>query len=133
MASHTVSILLAIVACMIGGAIGGFLLASPEGAMKRLGLTTEAQENGLAQTRAVGGALVGAHAVTAAMLGYSPLAGSALAFAVAALWFGGAASSLLNGKKARQTGVLLALLMAASLASPFWSYGKALLHRGWMV
>ncbi|WP_369061457.1 hypothetical protein ABOZ73_05790 [Caulobacter sp. 73W] len=133
MASHTVSILLAIVACMIGGAIGGFLLASPDAAMKRLGLTTEAEENGLAQARAVGGALVGAHAITAAMLGYSPLAGSALSLAAAALWFGGAASSLLNGKGARQGGVLLALLMAASLGSPFWSYGRALLARGWMV
>ncbi|WP_269714571.1 hypothetical protein [Caulobacter sp. NIBR2454] len=133
MASHTLSTVLAILACMIGGAMGGYLLASPDGAMKRIGLLRESETAGLAQARAVGGALVAAHAVAAALLGYAPLAGAALSIGLSALWFGGAASSLLNRTPGRQTGVLLALLMAASLASPFWSYGKILLTRGLMV
>ena len=131
MTPQVYAIVLAVAACMVGGGIGGFLLAAPQAATERLGLRLEAQGTGLFHARAAGGAMLAAHAVAALALGYAPLAGSLMAAGLALAWLGWAAGGLAQPQTGRG-GVLLAILAGASLLAPFWSFGRVML-RGTLV
>jgi hypothetical protein len=102
MTPQVYALFLAVAACVVGGALGGFLLA--------------------------GGALLLAHAGAALSLGYAPLAGAMIAAGLALGWLGWAAGGLLQ-PGVNRGGVTLAVLIGASLLAPFWSFGR-ILFRG---
>lgn len=119
---------LAVLACCIAGAMGGYVLARPEDALARRGLAVAAgARGGPATARGFGAMLLVAHAGAAGLLGYYPSVGAAMALALSLLWAGAAlgrvASSVLDGPGDGQ-GVqilLLEVLMALTLALPMWT------------
>ena len=86
---------LAVVACSLGGALGGWVMARPDAALEAIGLGGEGRV-GLSQTRAFGGLLLLGHASAAAALGYSPSLGAVMAFALAMTWLGAAGGRILS-------------------------------------
>jgi hypothetical protein len=131
----------AIVACMIGGALGGFALARPRDALTLVGLKLdEDKAHSLAEARATyGGLFLLSHAGTAAALGYAPGVGACMALALALCW-GGAAMG--RGYSMVREGAATAfnlralvfeLAMAAALALPFWSYASLARNGGVIV
>lgn len=119
---------LAVLACCLAGALGGYALARPLEALTRLGLAAAAETDGaLATTRAAGGMLFVAHAGTAGLLGYSPSVGASLALALSLLWAGAAigraTSTALDGPgdgRGAQA-MIFEALMGVTLALPFWT------------
>lgn len=117
---------LAVLACCMAGALGGFTLARPAEALERLGLRLGEGRGALGDIRAFGGLLLLSHGGTAALLGYSPTVGSDMALALSLAWCGAVggriASSLKDGAhdgRAIQT-LVFEVLMAVTLALPFF-------------
>jgi hypothetical protein len=148
-----------VIACCIGGGLGGWIMARPDAALGSVGLTGEAGSRlGLSEARAFGGLLLLGHAGAAAALGYAPSLGAVIAFALALTWLGSAGGRLLSmrldkpeaadpetapdagaayatGRWSANRGLLsLDLLMAASLALPLWMLlAPTLVHPGVQV
>ncbi len=127
--------LLAVVACVIGGALGGFALARPLEALGMVGLRADEEKgHSLSEARATyGGLFLLSHAGTAAFLGYAPQIGACMAFALGFAWAGAAVGRVwsmtrdpgANGAfNVRAT--VFEMLMAATLSLPFWSYAGML-------
>src|SRR4051812_30747021 len=141
MSSFALSLLLAIVACVIAGVIGGLTLARPQPMLGVAGLGEDAAAsvNVTTQGRAFGGMLVLAHGAAALFLGYQPSVGAAMAFALAMAWLGasaGRAVALLTD--ATRTpfnvgGLVFELLLGVTLALPFWNQGRMPLGGGILV
>lgn len=115
------AIMIAVLACCIGGVMGGQRIARPKALKAR----------GRAEERAFGGMLILAHAGAAMGLGYAPSLGRTMALAVALGWLGAAAgrvASLVMDKERdpmlRQA-LILELLMALALALPWLGVGAA--------
>lgn len=115
------AIMIAVIACCIGGVMGGLRIARPRAIKAR----------GRAEERAFGGMLILAHAGAAMGLGYAPSIGRMMAAAVALGWLGAAvgrlASLILDKEKdpmLRQA-LILELLMALALALPWIGLGAA--------
>ena len=115
------AIMISVIACCIGGAMGGLRIARPKALKAR----------GRAEERAFGGMLILAHAGAAMGLGYAPSLGRTMALAVALGWLGAAAgrlTSLILDKQKdpmlRQA-LILELLMALALALPWLGLGAA--------
>jgi len=138
--SYGLSLILAIIACVIGGVLGGLTLARPGSV---LGLTTLADDSdappatGLAtEGRALGGLLILSHAATALFLGYQSSVGAAMAFALAMAWLGAAlgraASVLVDKPKSRLnlTSLAFEVLIAVTLSLPFFNAGRLVVLRG---
>ena len=153
--SYGLSLILAIVACVIGGVLGGLTLARP-GAV--LGFTTldddadaDAPPAGsapgpptpspLTEGRALGGLLILSHATAALFLGYQSSVGAAMAFALAMAWLGAAGgravSALIDKAPADRAragfnlgSLVFELLIAATLALPFFNAGRMVVLRG---
>ena len=138
--SYGLSLILAIVACVIGGVLGGLTLARP-GAV--LGFTTLDDDadappaTGLAtEGRALGGLLILSHAATALFLGYQSSVGAAMAFALAMAWLGAAlgraVSVLIDKERGRLnlTSLAFEILIAVTLCLPFFNAGRLVVLRG---
>lgn len=113
------AIMISVIACCIGGAMGGLRIARPRAIKAR----------GRAEARAFGGMMILAHAGAAMALGYAPSIGRLMAAAVALGWLGAAlgraASLILDRQKdpmLRQA-LILELLMALALALPWLGLG----------
>jgi len=123
------SLLLAVVACVIGGTLGGLVLAGR--APKPLGPIVEA---GGANARMLGGAVIAAHGVVAALLGYDPRIGACMALTLCFAWLGAAGGRVLIGKRLKlpidkQT-LIFEVLMAIVLAMPLWTITHAISRTG---
>ncbi|MDB5455902.1 MAG: hypothetical protein JWP92_1487 [Caulobacter sp.] len=141
MSSFALSILLAVIACVIAGTIGGLTLARPQPMLGVAGVGEDpaASVNIATQGRAFGGMLVLAHGATALFLGYQPSVGAAMAFALAMAWLGasaGRAISLLTDPTRTPFnvgGLVFELLLGLTLALPFWNQGRMTFNGGVMV
>jgi hypothetical protein len=115
------AIMIAVLACCIGGVMGGLRIARPRAIKPR----------GRAEERAFGGMLILAHAGAAMGLGYAPSLGRLLAAAVALGWLGAALGRLLSLALDRQKdpmlrqALILELLMALALGLPWLGVGGA--------
>ena len=119
---------LAVIACCLAGGLGGYVLARPQEALARRGLSTlETTPGGLAAARAFGAMLLLSHAGAAGLLGYYPTVGASMALALSLLWGGSAIGRLVsNGLdgQADPVGVqtlLFDVLMGLTLSLPFWA------------
>jgi hypothetical protein len=117
---------LAVIACCLAGAMGGYILARTEDAVERAGLALPPQPgDGLGAARALGGMLLLAHGGTAALLGYNPAVGAGMALALA--WGGAALGRVLSSLRAGQgdgrslQALAFEVMMAITLALPQWS------------
>ena len=135
MSSYALSLLMAIVACVIGGIFGGMALARP-GPTPGLAEAETATTSIATQGRAFGGLLILAHAGTALYLGYQPSVGAAMAFGLGLAWFGSAlgrvASIRLDRIPARAEAGNLAfeILIGLTLCLPFFNAGRLVLRGG---
>lgn len=118
---------LAVIACCLAGAMGGYLLARPEPAMAGAGLVAmEGRPDGPGEARALGGMLLAAHAGTAGLLGYSPSVGAYMALALALAWGGALVGRLVNnlregpGEGRALQALAFEAMMALTLALPYW-------------
>lgn len=135
MSSYALSLLMAIIACVIGGAFGGRTLARPGPAPG--GSDAEAMPaSRLTQARAFGGLLILAHAGTALYLGYQASVGAAMAFALALAWFGSAFGRLVSIRldrlslRAEAGNLAFELLIGLTLSLPFFNAGRLVLRGG---
>lgn len=130
--SYGLSLLLAIIACVIGGVLGGLTLARPGSV---LGLTAPDAE-GRTEGRALGGLLILSHAAAALFLGYQSHVGAAMAFALAMAWLGAAlgrtVSALVDKARDRLNlgNLAFELLIAVTLSLPFFNAGRLVVLRG---
>ena len=145
--SYGLSLVLAIIACVIGGAQGGLTLVRPGSVLGLTALEDEADETtppvvGLrSEGRALGGLLILSHAVAALFLGYQSNVGAAMAFALAMAWLGAAlgraVSALVDRAPADRArsrfnigSLAFEIMIAATLSLPFFNAGRLVVLRG---
>lgn len=129
MSPPDLAVILAVIACVIGGALGGFAIARPQDAIEAVGLKLDPEKpHAIAEARATfGGLFLLSHAATAAALGYAPGVGAAMALTLAFAWLGAAVArgySMMKEDAATpfNTGALVfEMLMGLTFALPFWS------------
>ena len=144
--SYGLSLLLAIIACVIGGVLGGMTLVRPGSVLGLAGLWGEAREEGqerrataVTEGRAFGGLLILSHAFTALFLGYQSSVGAAMAFALAMAWLGAAlgraVSALVDRSRGRLNIASLAfeVMIAITLSLPFFNAGRLVVLKGAML
>ena len=128
---NELAIPLAVIACSLAGAMGGYALARPREALEEFGLTFA--DDGRPATslmRAAGGLLLLAHGGTAAMLGYQPWTGAAMSLALALAWSGavaGRVAGMIRGGPSDAHSLQslgFEILMAVTLALPYWAGGS---------
>lgn len=137
MSSYALSLFLAVIACIIGGALGGTALARPGAVLDLAGLADgEAATPLLSEGRAFGGLLIVSHAGAALYLGYQPAVGATMAFVLALAWFGAAlgrtASLLIDraGGRFNLGNLVFEVLIGATLCLPFFNTGRLVLRGG---
>ena len=155
--SYGLSLILAIIACVIGGVLGGLTLARPGSVLGFTALDTDPNTDGdappagsppdpptpspLTEGRALGGLLILSHATAALFLGYQSSVGAAMAFALSMAWLGAAGgrtiSALIDRAPADRArarfnlgSLVFELLIAATLALPFFNAGRLVVLRG---
>ncbi len=136
MSSYVLSLFLAVLACVIGGTLGGMILARPQVMLELAGLADDdtPKPNLFAEGRALGGVLIASHGVAALYLGYQPRIGAAMALALAVAWLGAAAgralSAALDGRQGRfNTGsMVFNALIGVTLSLPFFNIGRVVLR-----
>lgn len=138
MSSYALSLLLAVVACVIGGTLGGRALARPQAALG-LAVGDDGAPTLLTEGRAFGGLLIFSHAGAALYLGYQPSIGAAMAFALAIGWFGaglGQVASLLVDRthgRLNLSHLLFEVLIGVTLCLPFFNPGRLVLRGGYLA
>lgn len=142
--SYGLSLILAMIACVIGGVLGGLTLARPGSVLglTALGGDTARDDEGAAPSgnktegRALGGLLILSHATAALFLGYQSHVGAAMAFALAMAWMGAAlgraVSALIDRTRDRFNLGSLAfeVMIAVTLSLPFFNAGRLVVLRG---
>ena len=145
--SYGLSLFLAIIACVIGGVLGGLTLTRPGSVLGLTALdaedaagdaspTAHPRVDGKTEGRALGGLLILSHAAAALFLGYQSHVGAAMAFALAMAWMGAAlgraVSALVDRARDRFNLGSLAfeILIAVTLALPFFNAGRLVVLRG---
>ena len=131
MASYVLSLFLAVVACVIGGALGGMILARPQTMLGFAGLADEETPKSplFAEGRAFGGMLIASHGIAALYLGYQPRLGAAMALVLAVGWLGAAAARALSAIKDGEAGrfnagsIVFNALIGITLGLPFFNVG----------
>jgi hypothetical protein len=132
MSSYVLSLFLAVVACVIGGALGGMILARPQTMLGLAGLADEETPKSplFAEGRAFGGMLIASHGIAALYLGYQPRLGAAMAMVLAIGWLGAAAaraiSAMIDGQAGRFNAgsIVVNALIGVTLALPFFNVGR---------
>jgi hypothetical protein len=144
--SYGLSLVLAMIACVIGGVLGGLTLVRPGSV---LGLTalegggeddpptaTASSTEGKTEGRALGGLLILSHATAALFLGYQSNVGAAMAFALAMAWTGAAlgraVSALVDRTRDRLnlSSLVFEVMIAVTLSLPFFNAGRLVVLRG---
>lgn len=141
MSTPDLAVFLAVIACVIGGALGGFALARPDEAIEMVGLKLDPDKpHSRAEVRATfGGVFLVSHAATAGALGYAPSVGASMALALAFVWLGAAAARGYSMVKEDaptpfNTGALIfEMLMGLTFALPFWSLSSGAASTGGAV
>lgn len=136
MSSYVLSLFLAVLACVIGGTLGGMILARPQVMLDLAGLADETTPKPplFAEGRALGGVLIASHGVAALYLGYQPRIGAAMALALAVAWLGAAAgralSAALDGAAGRYNNgaMVFNALIGITLSLPFFQIGRVVLR-----
>jgi hypothetical protein len=147
--SYGLSLILAIIACVIGGVMGGLTLARPGSVLGLTALSGEGGDDadappatGLAtEGRALGGLLILSHAATALFLGYQSSVGAAMAFALAMAWLGAALGRAVSvwidkppadqgWSRLNLTSLAFEVLIAVTLSLPFFNAGRLVVLRG---
>ena len=143
--SYGLSLVLAIMACVIGGVLGGLTLVRPGSILSLTAFEKGGDEADgddapaaapRAEGRALGGLLILSHAAAALFLGYQSHVGAAMAFALAMAWMGAAlgrtVSALLDGARDRLNLGSLAfeVMIAVTLSLPFFNAGRLVVLRG---
>lgn len=136
MSSYVLSLLLAVIACVIGGTLGGMILARPATLLEAAGLSEDDAPKAslLAEGRALGGMLIAAHGVAALYLGYQPRIGAAMALALALAWLGAAAGRAVSMARDGDAGrygrgaLLFNVLIGVTLALPWFQVSKVVLR-----
>ena len=131
MSSYVLSLFLAVVACVLGGALGGMILARPQTMLGLAGLADEDTPKSplFAEGRAFGGMLIASHGIAALYLGYQPRLGAAMALALAVGWLGAAAARALSAIKDGEAGrfnagsIVFNALLGITLSLPFFNVG----------
>jgi len=131
MSSYVLSLFLAVVACVLGGALGGMILARPQTMVGLAGLAGEDTPRSplFAEGRAFGGMLIASHGLAALYLGYQPRLGAAMAMVLAVGWLGAAAaralSAAIDGSAGRFNAgsIVFNALIGVTLCLPFFNVG----------
>jgi hypothetical protein len=125
---------LALIACVIGGIRGGLLLGAALWPERHPGEDGPPPVAPSTEAKALGAAMLAAHAGSAAVLGYSAALGQGMALALGLGWIAAAAVRFWSARKLGQTasGAVLELLMGVVLALPAWA-GLARLARGAVI
>lgn len=129
MSSADIALVLAVIACCIGGALGGYAMARPEDVAELVGLKRDPDKpHSLSEIRAsYGGLFLLSHAGTALALGYAPMVGAAMALALGLAWGGAGLArgwSMVRDDADTPFNVqatIFEFLMGVALALPFWS------------
>ena len=129
MSSADIALILAVIACCLGGALGGYALARPEDVLELVGLKRDPEKpHSMSEVRATyGGLFLLSHAGTAAALGYAPNVGASMALALGLAWGGAGVArgwSMVRDEADTPFNVqatIFEFLMGVSLALPFWS------------
>jgi hypothetical protein len=129
MSAPDLATFLAVIACAIGGALGGYAIARPEDVIEMVGLKLDPDKpHSVAEVRATyGGLFLLSHGATAAALGYAPSVGASMALALAFAWLGAAAARAYSIVRSDaptpfNTGALVfEMLMGLTFALPFWA------------
>jgi hypothetical protein len=143
--SYGLSLILAMIACVIGGVLGGLTLVRPGSVLGLTALEGGAADapstEGKTEGRALGGLLILSHATAALFLGYQSNVGAAMAFALAMAWMGAAlgraVSALIDraaADKARARfnlgSLAFEVMIAVTLSLPFFNAGRLVVLRG---
>ena len=149
--SYGLSLILAIIACVIGGVLGGLTLVRPGSVLGLTALEGAGPENdegpesdegdqpstrGKTEGRALGGLLILSHATAALFLGYQSHVGAAMAFALAMAWTGAAlgraVSALVDRTRDRfnLSSLAFEVMIAVTLSLPFFNAGRLVVLRG---
>jgi hypothetical protein len=136
MSSYVLSLLLAVVACVIGGTLGGMILARPQVMLELAGLADEATPKPklFAEGRAMGGVLIASHGIVALYLGYQPRIGAAMALVLAVAWLGAAAGRAISAALDKDAGrfnagsMVFNALIGVTLSLPFFNIGRVVLR-----
>ena len=143
--SYGLSLILAIIACVIGGVLGGLTLVRPGSVLGLTALEGETPENdegdeapvrGKTEGRALGGLLILSHGAAALFLGYQSHVGAAMAFALAMAWTGAAlgraVSALVDRPRDRfnLSSLAFEIMIAVTLSLPFFNAGRLVVLRG---
>jgi len=121
LANLNLAVMIAVIACCLGGVMGGLRIARPR--------TVKAR--GRAEERALAGALILSHAGAAMALGYAPSMGRLMVGALSLAWLGSAigrtASLVLdrNHDPMLRQAAIVELLMGVALALPWLGVGSA--------
>jgi len=141
MSSPDLAILLAVIACCIGGALGGYALARPEDVVGMVGLRLDPEKrHSVSEVRATyGGLFLLSHGGVAAALGYAPGVGATMALTLALAWAGagiGRGYTMVKddaGTAFNVRATIFEFLMAATLTLPFWALIAAARASGVLV
>jgi len=136
MSSYVLSLLLAVVACVIGGTLGGMILARPATLLEAAGLSDDEtpKPSLVAEGRALGGMLIASHGVAALYLGYQPRIGAAMALALAVAWLGAAVGRAVSLTRDGDVGrysrgaLVFNVLIGVTLTLPSFQVGKVVLR-----
>ena len=149
--SYGLALVLAMIACVIGGVLGGLTLVRPGAVLGLTALDDDAGDGdepaanariaGKTEGRALGGLLILSHATAALFLGYQSNVGAAMAFALAMAWMGAAlgraVSALVDRSamdKARErfnlSSLAFEIMIAVTLSLPFFNAGRLVVLRG---
>jgi hypothetical protein len=146
--SYGLSLVLAMIACVIGGVLGGLTLARPGSVLGLTALDVDAggdgdaspatgsQIAGKTEGRALGGLLILSHATAALFLGYQSHVGAAMAFALAMAWMGAALGRAVSALVDRARGrfnlgsLVFEVMIAVTLSLPFFNAGRLIVLRG---
>lgn len=123
----SLAIPLAVLACCLGGALGGYVIARPDDALTTIGLQpAEGRRDGIGEARTLGAMLLAGHGGAAAFLGYNPSVGASMALVLALAWGGAMVGRVVNnlregpGEGRGLRALPFEAMMAVTLALPFW-------------
>ena len=146
--SYGLALVLAMIACVIGGVLGGLTLVRPGAVLGLTALDEDAGDGdetppaagariaGRTEGRALGGLLILSHAAAALFLGYQSHVGAAMAFALAMAWAGAALGRAVSALVDRARGrfnlgsLVFEVMIAVTLSLPFFNAGRLVVLRG---
>lgn len=132
MSLFTLSQLIALLACCIGGGIGGLSLVHPQISLRQMGFAPDPghpqPDHAISSARGLGGMMLLTHGAAAGLIGFRPELGNIFVLGLSLAWFGSAVGRTLSvlieraGRGSdRWNPIILDLLMGLALTSPLWA------------